>query len=659
MISPSDNIGRVLGGRYRIEGILGAGASAIVYRAEDTTLERQVAIKLLQPALAQDEAFLKRFQAEARAVAALNHPAILQVYDWGEEDGVPYLVTELLAGGSLKDLFDAGVTMSPEQAVGIGGQAAAGLAYAHARGLVHRDVKPANLLFDAEGRLRITDFGVARALAEASWTEPAGSMIGTVRYASPEQAEGEPVDGKADVYSLALVLYEAVTGEVPFTEDSLVSTLRARVGKTLPQDDRLGPLDPILVQAAFPDREARLDAEAFEARLASVAKVLPEPTALPRLVDGAVVVDPTWAAVTEAFRPPSVDELTQQVPIVTGSGPVVAGVAASAAVAGAEPYDFLADDERTMVGGVATGSGGRRKRRRRIWPWILLVILVLGGAFAAFAIATKLFVPSVEVPNFVGKPTVNVERKLTKLHLSPAYQPSVFSITVPADHVILQQPAPGTSLKEGSTVRLVASRGLPPVDVPSLAGMTCVQAQAALVAVHLTGTCPKEAKRYSPSTPKDQVIRTIQGDRRNPRRITYGSELTIVISRGPAPVPIPTVTGTFAQANATLVAAGFSPLKATESSSTVPTGQVIRTDPVAGTEAKKGTQVTVYVSSGPALVTVPSLTGRSATSATAKLTKLGLKVGAIYGPPGGMVFKTSPKVGGQVKVGTAINLYLQ
>jgi len=216
----SDSIGRVLGKRYRLLAALGTGASAHVFLAEDVSLQRHVAVKLLQPGLASDEAFLKRFRAEARSVASLNHPHVLRVFDWGEDQDEPYLVLEYLGGGSLRDLLDRGVRLSHAQAAALGMEVAQGLAYAHVRGLVHRDIKPANLLFDDEGRVRVADFGVARALAEAAWTEPAGAMVGTARYMSPEAAEGKTVDGRSDVYSLALVLYEALTGTVPFVAET-------------------------------------------------------------------------------------------------------------------------------------------------------------------------------------------------------------------------------------------------------------------------------------------------------------------------------------------------------------------------------------------------------------------------------------------------------
>src|SRR5918997_4889024 len=206
----TDLVGRVLSGRYRLVAPIGAGASAQVLLADDTRLRRRVAVKLLHAALAHDEGFLRRFRAEAQAAAALNHPNIVAVYDWGEDEGTPYLITEYLAGGSLRGVLDLGRRLSPSQALLVGLEATRALDQAHRRGFVHRDIKPANLLFGEEGRLRIADFGLARALAEAAWTEPQGAVLGTARYASPEQAQGRAVTGKADVYSLALVLIEAV-----------------------------------------------------------------------------------------------------------------------------------------------------------------------------------------------------------------------------------------------------------------------------------------------------------------------------------------------------------------------------------------------------------------------------------------------------------------
>ena len=305
MSTITESIGRVLAGRYRIESALGSGASANVFAAFDTTLQRRVAIKVLHPALAADGGFLRRFRAEAQSAAALANAHVLAVHDWGEDTQGPFLVLEFLGGGSLRDMLDEGTRLSLSQAVDVGAQAAEGLAYAHARGFVHRDVKPANLLFDEEGRLRVADFGLARALAEASLTEPAGTTVGTARYAAPEQALGIRVDGRADVYSLALVLYEAVTGVVPFTADTTVATLMARVDADLPGHDALGPLAAVLAEAAAPEAEDRLDATAFAARLRELADELPPPEKL-RLAGagGAGVVLP------RPVTPPAEHDLT-------------------------------------------------------------------------------------------------------------------------------------------------------------------------------------------------------------------------------------------------------------------------------------------------------------------------------------------------------------
>ncbi len=315
----ADHIGRVLGDRYRLLQPVGSGASGHVFLADDVRLRRRVAVKVLHPALADDEAFLRRFRAEARAAAALNHPNVMAVYDWGEETDGPYLVCEYLGGGSLRSMLDMGRRLSTSQALLIGLEAARGLDYAHRRGLVHRDIKPANLLFDDDGRLRIGDFGLARALAEAAWTEPLGAVLGTARYASPEQVSGAPIDGKADVYSLALVLVEAVTGSVPFAADTTVATLMGRLDRPIEAPPELGPLAPIVARAGRPDPAERLDAAAFGAALQAAAPSLPGPEPFP--LAGAATLDHTSpmsddtdigptparpAAATTAAAPPTV-----------------------------------------------------------------------------------------------------------------------------------------------------------------------------------------------------------------------------------------------------------------------------------------------------------------------------------------------------------------
>src|SRR6266480_965830 len=220
----ADLTGRVLAGRYRLLAPIGAGASGRVYVADDVRLKRRVGVKVLHLALAEDAGFLRRFRAEAQVAASLNHPNVMAVYDWGEDE-VPFMVLELLTGGSLRGVLDAGARLSPSQATHVGRQVTSALEYAHARGVVHRDIKPANLLFDEHGIARVADFGLARALAEASWTEPAGAVFGTARYASPEQAQGVKLDARSDLYSLALVLVEAVTGALPFTADTTLGML--------------------------------------------------------------------------------------------------------------------------------------------------------------------------------------------------------------------------------------------------------------------------------------------------------------------------------------------------------------------------------------------------------------------------------------------------
>ncbi len=410
----AERVGLVLGGRYRLLAPIGTGASASVYLADDTVLRRRVAVKILHAALADDEAFLRRFRAEAQAAAALNHPHVMAVYDWGQDagadrvggagapvawadaiadpaGGIPYLVTEYLGGGSLRGMLDQGSRLSPAQALLVGLETARGLEYAHRRGFVHRDIKPANLLFDEDARLRIADFGLARALAEAAWTEPMGAVLGTARYASPEQARGESLDFKSDVYSLALVIVEAVSGQVPFATDTTIGTLMARVNQPLPVPDELGALGDPLRWAGHPDPRRRPDAAEFGAALMAAASGFdrpaplplagakglrdlagfgPDPTAHPpRATDAAVpfVVAPAVTPLPPVLPPVLPAVLPAVLPIPGApdvGGPVVGGPVVGAPVVGA-PIDLR--DEEPAAGGP---SG----------PWVGGSMLIGAGA---------------------------------------------------------------------------------------------------------------------------------------------------------------------------------------------------------------------------------------------------------------------------------------
>jgi eukaryotic-like serine/threonine-protein kinase len=665
----TDSIGRVLGKRYRLLSALGTGASAHVFLAEDVSLQRHVAVKVLQPGLANDEAFLKRFGAEARSVASLNHPHVLRVFDWGEDTDGPYLVLEYLGGGSLRDLLDRGVRLSHSQAAHLGTEVAQGLAYAHVRGLVHRDIKPANLLFDEEGRVRVADFGVARALAEAAWTEPAGAMVGTARYISPESAEGRHVDGRADVYSLALVLYEAVTGTVPFVTDTTMGTLMARVGAPLPPHPALGPLDDVLARAAAPEASARLDAAGLAARLGALASALPTPEPLP--------LEPTLhepPAPISSFRAPDVSELTQPTPVVP---PISAGVAVGGGTvtAAGTPIGTRAGPGEVFdaePGGSDRTSHGlpapvvavpRRKRRLSRWVWItgvIVLVLALAGGLLA-ALHNKVFVPSHPVPVMFDLPLSQAQAAAAKYHFKLHVEAGAQSKTIAAGTVLSQSPRAGKVLKQGATIDVVPSIGPPPVTIPSLTGQTCTQAAATLTGLGLKSACAPA--QYSSTIASGLLIDWTFGSTNDPTQAPYGSVLALVPSEGHAPVPVPSIptTYSYAQAQAALSAVGLYAAQASNTSTTVASGDVISVSPAAGTPAPFGSTVTVIISTGPPTTTVPNVYGDTVAQATAAMQAANLTVSGAFGPSAGLptatVLYTEPQQGATEPDGTAIALY--
>jgi serine/threonine-protein kinase len=523
--------------------------------------------------------------------------------------------------------------------------------------LVHRDIKPANLLFDEEGRVRVADFGVARALAEAAWTEPAGAMVGTARYISPEAAQGEPVDGRADVYSLALVLYEAVTGTVPFVTDTTMGTLAARIGQPLPHDPALGPLDDVLARAAAPEPSSRLDAAGLAARLGALAAALPVPAPLPLIL--------TNSTPANGFHAPGLTELTDGAgltAVVAGSTEVAAGaVAANGAPVGTKAGPGELFDAEPYARGAPVPTRRRRKpwnRRRTAWivAGIAVLALIAGGLAAAFE--TNAFTPSHPTPTLTGLTLAQARAAVDQVHMTLKVEPGVKSITATAGTVVSQSPAAKTSQKEGTIIRVVPSAGPPIVSVPSLAGMTCATATTALQEAHFKSVCAPP--RYDNNTPAGQLVLWSIGSTPNPSKAPYGSTITLVPSQGHAPVTVPNIPAgyTYAQAQAALTAVGLSATQNPEPSTSTPNGQVISTNPASGAPAAFGSAVTVNVSTGPPTTTIPSsVIGMSVSQATTTLQGAGLSVSGVSGNPSKNVVGTQPSVGSTVPTGSQVQLF--
>ncbi|HEU5152760.1 MAG TPA: PASTA domain-containing protein [Iamia sp.] len=702
----TEQVGRVLGGRYRLLAPIGRGASAQVFVADDVRLERQVAVKVLHEALADDQVFLRRFRAEAQAAAALNHPNVMAVYDWGQDDDVPWIVMEYLGGGSLRGLLDRGHRLSPSQALVVGLQAARGLDYAHRRGFVHRDIKPANLLFGDEGRLRIADFGLARALAEAAWTEPAGAVVGTARYASPEQAQGLSLTGRADVYSLALVIVEAVTGEVPFAADTTLGTLMARVGRELDPPPALGPLGDVLVDAAAPDPDERLDARELAAGLAAVAASLPRPTALPLAgaldgeLDGdrdptTLVSDPGGEGEDEddeldvpgfvmgSFAAEGIeDELEDHEPdedpdafMEWGSAPadddpepaedatVVGGMGWAAAAASApepspaEDAPFDGADEGWSADDWDPRSPTGRPRRR--WPRVLFVVVLVAALGAAIGM---LLADLTEPPPTSAVPAVSglTEEAAVQSLRAQGWEVDVERVredgTEP-DQVLRTRPGQGTQLAEGDPITLVVSDGPTLVDRPAIArGMPRQEAEDALAAVDLVA---EVTPRFDEEVPADQVIE-VAGDPAD--RLPKGTVVELVVSQGPEPRLLPDDLAGRSRDDvvAVLEGMGLVPDVQEEFSDDVEAGLVISTSPGGGAEAARDSTVEVVVSRGPDLVTVPdvSVVGTLA-EAVALLEERGLVAGDVTGPAAGAPASTSPGAGERIRRGSEVDITLR
>jgi serine/threonine-protein kinase len=716
----AEQVGRVLGERYRLVAPIGAGASARVYLADDTTLGRQVAVKLLHEALSQDQAFLDRFAREARMAAQLQHAHIVAVHDWGY-DGEPFIVNEFCSGGSLRSMLDQGRMLTPSQALLVGLEAARALEHAHRRGVVHRDIKPSNLLFDADGRLRIADFGLARALAEASTTEPTGAVLGTARYASPEQARGQTVDGRGDVYSLALVLVEAVTGRVPFEADTTIGTLMARVEQAMEPPEELGPLVRPLQGAGAVEVADRLDAADLSVMLMATAERLPRPEPLPlvgALAAGAAPVgDPTehgTRTVTDpdsagaAATPPPATATTRGV----GHSPVPPDVAGA-------PGEAAGPDQ-----GADAGSPGGVD-----WDDAEPEIISTGSAFTPDTIAsldprTTEFDPGPE-PAFTRREHRRLERSTARALATQQTAARAAYDSVPSTHSGRRWPwvivalaligGVGAAIwfaRESSEIATVAAPDLiggslddaesaaeangweleklegRPGEVPigeiylqnPAAGTELVEGDTLQVTVSLgepLATIPPDLIGLSVEDVglRLSAIGLMLGeqierfDEDVPAGqvlevssvvpdLPRGSAVDVVVSSGPAPREVPSglVGMEVAEATALIESARFVVTVDRRYDEEVPEDSVIEVDPTEGTELEVQSVVTLLVSDGPEPVEVPDVEGLDVLTAAEMLEEVGLCIGETEGPANNEVLTTDPPAGEVVDVGTCVRI---
>jgi eukaryotic-like serine/threonine-protein kinase len=603
--------------RYQILSRIGSGGMADVYCAQDMQLGRKVALKLLYRRFAEDEEFVERFRREASSAAGLQHANVVGVYDRGEWDGTYYIAMEYLEGRSLKQLIVDTGPLAPAAAIDIAEQILKAARFAHRRGVIHRDIKPHNVIIDEEGRAKVTDFGIAR--AGASDMTETGSIMGTAQYLSPEQAQGHAVSARSDLYAIGIVLYEMLAGRVPFDGESAVTIALKQVSEAPVPPSAYNSavtaeLDAVVLRALEKDPENRFaDADEFIASLVAVRAHLGEmPAGQSTAAFGAIASYPDPAALAAAGVP--VEE-----PVGDGGPPP--------------------DEE---------------ERRRRRWPWIAAVLGVLAVLAAIFLLLGPLSTKQTKVPGVVG-----TQLAIGKAILeNKGFKTSVTTVVSPEqrDKILRQDPQPNTKADQGSTVSLTVSGGPGQATVPSVDGLTQSQARRKLEAAGFKVTISREA---SDAVPTGQVTRTAPPAG---TQIDKGSTVTLFVSSGPQKVTVPSVVGQSQDsASAELANVGLKVSAVSQDSTTETPGNVLSQSPAGGSQVGRGTTVTITVARQPQQVTVPNTVGQSQSSALTALADAGLTpiVGGtqpVTNPSeDGKVVAQNPS-GGKVKRGTKVTI---
>jgi eukaryotic-like serine/threonine-protein kinase len=604
------------GNRYRVVGLLGTGGMARVYRARDELLSREVALKVLNERLSNDPSFVERFRREAQNAASLNHPNIVALYDYGDKDDRYFIVMELIEGRSLSEVIDEDGALMPERAAEIARDTAKGLGRAHEAGIVHRDVKPHNIMITKTGQTKVTDFGIARAVggdAEATMTQT-GMVIGTAAYLSPEQAQGNPVDARSDVYSLGCVLHEVLTGDAPFSGDTPLSIAYKHVREN-------------------PERASEVNSDVPEALDAIVIK------AMSKNPDNRYANANEMAADLDRFL---AGQRVEATPFLAATSVMGAGTG-TRVMRETEAYDEYPEEEEKSKTG----------------KYILITLLVLGLlALGAFLLANLLSGPEeVDVPDVVGLTEERATQELEDagLEVRPRDRSNA---EIDEGEVFRQNPEAGATADEGDEVTIFVSSGPGEVTVPNLLTLTENQAEAALEEVGLE---LGRVRRQNSESPQGTVIQQSPG---SGEMLNEGEQVDIILSRGVATTEVPDVVGlSEGDAVAAIEDANLSPEVVREPSDE-DEGIVIAQDPSGGTETDEGDTVRIVVSEGPQFE-MPDVEGDDADEAEqfleeeydVNVTQEGTEEPCPQQP--GTVCSTDPEPGATIRPGDNVILFVQ